>query len=40
MKKGVTKHPKQACCKEKTNELRRIDSDVFEFTDMPVCFET
>ena len=23
---------------KKSNELRRIDSEVFEFTDMPVCF--
>ena len=36
----MTKHLKQACCKEKTNELRRIDSEFFEFTDMPVCFGT
>ncbi len=36
----MTKHPKQACCKEKPNELRSIDSKVFELTDMPVCFGT
>ena len=24
----MIKHPKQACCKEKTNELRSIDSKV------------
>ncbi len=36
----MTKYPKQACCKEKANELRSIDSEFFEFTDMPVCFGT
>ena len=36
----MTKHLKQACCKEKTNELRSKNSEVFEFTDMPVCFGT
>ena len=36
----MTKHQKQARCKEKPNELRRIDLEVFEFTGMPVCFGT
>ena len=39
-KEGVTKQLKQACCKEKTNELRSKNSEAFEFTDMPVCFGT
>ena len=39
-KESVTKHLKQACCKRKTNELRRIDSEVFGFTDMLVYFGT
>ena len=35
----MKKHQKQACCKEKTNELRSIDSEFFPYN-MPVCFGT